>query len=740
MSTNESAARCPRCGVALAADAPEGLCPRCLVALSLGTQTEMPDGGAGPAAASVEPAPGPAPAPAEIAPFFPQLEVIECLGRGGMGAVYKARQPRLDRFVALKILLHRPGAGAQEGAFEERFSREARALAKLNHPDIVAVYDYGEAGGYPFLIMEYVDGLTLRQLLRNGKLPPEEALAIVPKICEALQYAHQQGIVHRDIKPENILLDRQGRVKIADFGIAKLLGPVASENLTQDRQVIGTPQYMAPEQIERPAKVDHRADIYSLGVVFYEMLTGELPLGRFQPPSRKVAVDVRLDQVVLHALDKEPERRYQHASQVKRDVETIAEAPAPSALGSPAGLSPATAAAQLQVRGPAAGLLITGILCWITVPVIVAALWLAPRMGARIATEIATGTGFVAPVAALLFSVLMIVGALRMRRLEAYGLAKTAAILAIIVSPGNLVGLPIGIWALIVLARPDVRAAFRARFSGSAPGSAVRDGSTAATAETVPVRGRWNWGEVLLSLAVQVAAALPLWFFMVFLMPRFVEIYKDMGVALPPVVVSAIRAVRFLGDSREWLIPLMLGVSLLVGLLVRRIDRRLLWTWAVLVVLGVAAFTVMVFTSANLPVTSLTRHLAPHTPGNDRVVVEDLSLRLLAAMRDSEDDVLRSLAADEVKGWGDALPQFAFEIRERSRQATGRPLDLRATETRLDGRFAVVKCTAPDDPNGTCLVLYFVKTDRGWKNWMLRNSPPAIPLERYAKERPPVGR
>ncbi len=738
MSTNESAARCPRCGAALARDAPEGLCPRCLVALSLATQTEIPDGGAGPAAASVETAPGPAPTPAEIAPFFPQLEIIECLGRGGMGAVYKARQPRLDRFVALKILLRRPGAGAQEGAFEERFGREARALAKLNHPDIVAVYDYGEAGGYPFLIMEYVDGLTLRQLLQNGKLPPDDALAIVPKICEALQYAHQQGIVHRDIKPENILLDRQGRVKIADFGIAKLLGPVASENLTQDRQVIGTPQYMAPEQIEQPTKVDHRTDIYSLGVVFYEMLTGELPLGRFQPPSRKVAVDVRLDQVVLHALDKEPERRYQHASQVKRDVETIAETPAPSVPGGAAARAPTTGAAQLEVRGPAAGLLITGILCWITVPAIAAALWLGPRMGVAI-TAVA---GFATPVAALIFSVLMIVGAFRMRRLEAYGLAKTAAILAIVVSPGNLVGLPIGIWALIVLARPEVRAAFRARSSGAALPSALTDGSPPAAARTAPARGPWNWGEVLLSLAVQVAAALPLWFFMMYLMPRFVEIYKDMDVALPPVAVSAIQAVRFLGHWREWLIPLLLGASFLIGLLARLIDRRLLWTWVVLVVLGVAALTVwiLIAASVSLPLVSRSQTPPAAAPATDRVIVEDLSLRLLAAMRDQEDDVLRSLAAEEVKGWGDALPQFAFEIRERFRQATGRPLDLRATETRLDGRYAVVRCTGPDELNGSSLVLYFVKTDRGWKNWMLRNAPPALPLDRCVEERPPVGR
>ena len=176
--------------------------------------------------------------------------------------------------------------------------------------------------------MEFVDGLTLRQLLDGGKLAPQEALAIVPQICEALQYAHDKGVVHRDIKPENILMDRGGQVKIADFGLAKLVGREAKDfTITGAGQVMGTPQYMAPEQIEHPQEVDHRADIYSLGVVFYQMLTGELPIGRFAPPSQKVQIDVRLDEVVLRALEKEPERRYQQASELKTHVETIATTP-----------------------------------------------------------------------------------------------------------------------------------------------------------------------------------------------------------------------------------------------------------------------------------------------------------------------------------------------------------------------------------------------------------------------------
>ena len=271
------------------------------------------------------------PEPAQLAEWFPQLEILELLGQGGMGAVYKARQPALDRLVALKIL---PRKTAADAGFAERFNREARALAKLSHPNIVAVYDFGQAHGLHYFIMEYVDGPNLRGLEEAGRLSPREALRIIPQICEALQFAHDEGIVHRDIKPENVLLDKKGRVKIADFGLARILG-IEGRNwrLTGVRDVVGTPHYMAPEQVEHPQQVDHRADIYSLGVVFYEMLTGELPLGKFAPPSRKVQVDVRLDDVVLHTLEKEPERRYQHVSEVKTDVESITSEPATPTTG-----------------------------------------------------------------------------------------------------------------------------------------------------------------------------------------------------------------------------------------------------------------------------------------------------------------------------------------------------------------------------------------------------------------------
>jgi serine/threonine protein kinase len=319
------------------------------------------------------------PSVTELAPLFPELEIVELIGQGGMGAVYKARQKELERMVALKILP--PGIGG-DPAFAERFTREAKALAKLNHPGIVTLYEFGQVQSAPtgpavqaaplfYFLMEYVDGVNLRQLIHAGRVSPREALAIVPQICDALQFAHDQGIVHRDIKPENILIDRRGRVKVADFGLAKIIEgragsplPAAAglttdygapgtarptHELTEASKVMGTPQYMSPEQLQSPGEVDHRADIYALGVVFYQMLTGELPGKKLEPPSRKVAIDVRLDEVVLRALEKKPERRYQQVSEVKTMVETIAMTPPPLQ----AGVSPA---APLATDESASGL------------------------------------------------------------------------------------------------------------------------------------------------------------------------------------------------------------------------------------------------------------------------------------------------------------------------------------------------------------------------------------------------
>ena len=319
---------CPKCGTPLADDAPAGMCPRCLVLAGFDSGAGVEHDGAFPSRSGAGNAFEP-PAPEEIAPWFPQLEIVELIGHGGMGAVYKARQPKLDRIVALKII--RPES-AQAPTFAERFTREARTLARLNHPHVVSLHDFGEVadadspGAEPlyYFIMEYVDGASLRELLDAGPVDPEQGLRIVSQICDALQFAHDEGVVHRDIKPENILIDQRGRVRIADFGLARLLVSTTEDfTLTATHQIMGTPLYMAPEQMTGSHAVDHRADLYSLGVVLYEMLTGELSMGQFDPPSPRAGVDVRFDDVVRQSLAREPDRRFQQASEVRESVEEI---------------------------------------------------------------------------------------------------------------------------------------------------------------------------------------------------------------------------------------------------------------------------------------------------------------------------------------------------------------------------------------------------------------------------------
>ena len=334
---------CPQCGGKMSPNAVSGLCPKCL--LNIGFESEpVLNSATSPYLPKFVP-----PSPEELAPHFPQFQILEVIGHGGMGVVYKAKQTNLDRIVALKIL--RPDVD-KDPSFAERFQREARTLAQLNHPNIITIHDFGRKDDLYYLVMEYVDGTNLRQLETAAKLKPHEALAIVPKICEALQFAHERGVVHRDIKPENILVTENGHVKIADFGLAKLSGATDQFPLTGTWQVMGTPHYMAPEQFEKPNSVDHRADIFSLGVVIYEMLTGELPLGHFKLPSERSQADQRLDDVVKRALDKEPDNRFQRASEVKSAVEEIASQPQHTA----------TRAVQSAPRGNELGFLANGLI------------------------------------------------------------------------------------------------------------------------------------------------------------------------------------------------------------------------------------------------------------------------------------------------------------------------------------------------------------------------------------------
>ena len=298
---------CPNCHRSwpdLSATALRGGCPYCLLEFALGEADDELR-----AVSEVEDS------PKHLGPYT----ILETLGKGGMGVVYRAQHGGLGRVVALKVL---NPACAGRAEFPLRFQREGQLLAALDHPNIVGVYDLGCEAGVFYLAMELVPGHTLRQCLANGPLPWPRAVAMFGQLCDALQYAHERGIIHRDVKPENILVDDKGHVKIGDFGIAKLTSSDSAvpSALTASDAVIGTRCYMAPEQLERGKTVDHRADLYALAAVFYEMLTGELPLGVFAPPSRIAAVDPRLDAVLLKALDKAPESRYRSAAEFKEHV------------------------------------------------------------------------------------------------------------------------------------------------------------------------------------------------------------------------------------------------------------------------------------------------------------------------------------------------------------------------------------------------------------------------------------
>ncbi len=318
-TTMQIAPTCRTCGAPLEGGSAE--CPNCLFQLAVDVGTVE----------RVCAPPFTAPDPERLAALMPDFEFVDLLGRGGMGAVYKVRQTRLNRMAAMKVL---PPERAADPEFVERFFREAQALAQLSHPNIVDVYDMGQRGPYLYILMEYVEGKPLRESIRNPPLEPAEALRLTSLLCGALQRAHDLGIIHRDIKPENILVLPDGTVKLLDFGLVKLSQDSRLDRftLTEINLRVGTPQYMAPEQMSGSLDVDHRVDIYATGVLLYEMLCGAPPAVNYSPPSRKAAVDPRVDRVVERALRESPDERYRRADELRRDIEHIVRTPRRRAL------------------------------------------------------------------------------------------------------------------------------------------------------------------------------------------------------------------------------------------------------------------------------------------------------------------------------------------------------------------------------------------------------------------------
>lgn len=277
------------------------------------------------------------PTPQELSQMMPGgIYMFDTLiGQGGMGAVYRGRQLNLRREVAVKILHQRHGT---DYAYAERFRREAQLLAQMNHPNIVSVYDFGVVGDYLYYVMEFIDGTDLHQAMTSGLVPPARAVEIICAVCDGLGYAHSKGLVHRDIKPANILLARDGRVKVADFGLAKRFDQ-AGTMLTQSNMAMGTPDYAAPEQYDTKAVIDHRADIYAMGVVLYQLLTGSVPRGAWQAPSTLSRCDPRLDAVIVRALT--PDRNKRHASAEDLKVALQAALTVPLASPAPPAAAPA---------------------------------------------------------------------------------------------------------------------------------------------------------------------------------------------------------------------------------------------------------------------------------------------------------------------------------------------------------------------------------------------------------------
>jgi serine/threonine protein kinase len=261
--------------------------------------------------------------------------IISQIGKGGMATVYKAYQASMDRYVALKVL---PQYHSEDPSFTQRFIQEARTIARLEHRNILPVYDFGEEDGVAYMAMRYLDGGTLQDILALGELPLNETIEILRQICAGLDYAHRQGVVHRDVKPANVMIDGEGGVYLTDFGLAKVLE--GSSNLTMSGMVMGTPLYMAPEQSVGEG-IDGRADIYAAGVILYEMVTGQPPFQAETPMAIVLAhlheplplpkeinpaVPDEIQRVILKALAKDPEDRYQTAREMSEQLSEVSTA------------------------------------------------------------------------------------------------------------------------------------------------------------------------------------------------------------------------------------------------------------------------------------------------------------------------------------------------------------------------------------------------------------------------------
>lgn len=263
----------------------------------------------------------------ELQGQLPQYEVQGFIARGGMAAVYSGMQRALGRRVAIKVLP--PTIEDHDVRYAERFKSEARAMAKLKHPGIVSVYEAGETPqGLLYFVMELVEGTDVAGLVNvRGVLPQHQALGITAQVCDALAYAHKNGIVHRDVKPSNVMVDAEGTAKIADFGLAKV--PMSGgARLTRINLAMGTQDFIAPEAMVPGTELDQRADIYAVGVMLYQMLTGRIPRGRFDPPSGVVrGIDSRLDAIVEKAMRADRNKRYSSALEMKKALSKVKSSP-----------------------------------------------------------------------------------------------------------------------------------------------------------------------------------------------------------------------------------------------------------------------------------------------------------------------------------------------------------------------------------------------------------------------------